>query len=91
MIRQRFPARDLYMHLLALFLFILVVAIGAAFGAINPVVVPIDFHTVQVQAPLGVALLVSLLVGWLFGGLVSWSSLSLRYRAMTRQTGRRAP
>ena len=79
------------MRLFALFLSILVIAIGAAFGALNPVVVPIDFHYTQVQAPLGVALLVSLLSGWLLGGLVAWLSLSLRHRALTRQTKRRTP
>jgi len=74
------------MRLLALFLLIFVVAIGAAFGAINSVVVPIDFRFAQLQAPLGVALLASLLPGWLLGGVVSWSALSLR-----RRGGRRVP
>jgi len=79
------------MRLFALFLLILVVALGAAFGAINPVVVPIDFRFAQLQAPLGVALLVALLSGWLLGGLVSWTSLSLRHRAASRENGRRTP
>ena len=75
------------MRLLALFLFILLVAIGAAFGAINSVVVPIDFRFGQLHAPLGVALLVALLLGWLLGGLVAWSSLSLRRRMAARKNG----
>jgi len=79
------------MRLIALFLLILVVAIGATFGAINSAVVPIDFHFAQMEAPLGIALLASLLVGWLLGGIVAWSSLSSQRRAMTRQHGRRAP
>ena len=79
------------MRLLALFLLILVVATGAAFGAINSAVVPIDFRFAQLQAPLGVALLASLLMGWLLGGLVSWSSLALRRGAIARERGRHSP
>jgi len=78
------------MRLLALFLLILVIATGAAFGAINSVVVPVDFHFARLQAPLGVALLASLLAGWLLGGLVSWSSLSLRHRPTAGEHGRHA-
>lgn len=79
------------MRLLALFLSILVIVVGAAFGAINPDVVRIDFQFARVQAPLGAALLLSLLVGWLLGGLVAWSSLYRRHRAAMHGHGTRAP
>jgi len=53
-------------------LFLCVIVLGALFGALNGAHVMIDFHFVQVDAPLGGALLCALLLGWLLGGLVAW-------------------
>ena len=49
-----------------------VIVLGALFGALNGAHVAIDFHFVQVDVPLGGALLCALLLGWLLGGLVAW-------------------
>lgn len=69
------------MRLIALFLLLAVVVLGALFGAINSAVVAIDFRFAQVQAPLGIALLAALALGWLLGGLVAWLGHAMRRRA----------
>jgi uncharacterized integral membrane protein len=53
------------------FLVLLVVVLGALFGALNGMLVPVDFWFARVELPLGVSLLAALLTGWLAGGLVA--------------------
>jgi len=68
-------------------LFLCVIALGALFGALNGAHVAIDFHFVQVEVPLGGALLCALLIGWLLGGLVAWLGQLPRMRRQARALG----
>ena len=65
-------------------LFICVIVFGALFGALNGTHVTIDFHFVQVDVPLGGALLCALVLGWLLGGLVAWFGHLPRTRRQAR-------
>ena len=60
------------MRLILIVLLLIVMAGGALFGALNGRPVLLDLYFVQVEIPLGVALLTSLVAGWLLGGLVQW-------------------
>jgi uncharacterized integral membrane protein len=60
------------MRLILIFLFLIVIAAGALFGALNGRPVSLDLYFVQIDVPLGVALLAALVSGWLLGGLVQW-------------------
>ena len=60
------------MRLILIFLLLIVIAAGAVFGALNGRPVLLDLYFEQVDIPLGVALLSSLVAGWLLGGLVQW-------------------
>lgn len=73
------------MRLILILLILIVVAVGAWFAALNAAWVPLDFQFFHVQAPIGVALLASLLIGWLLGGLVAWLGPTPRLRRELRQ------
>lgn len=77
------------MRLILLLLVLLVAACGALFGALNRTAIPIDFHFAQIHPPIGIALLVALLIGWLLGGLVAWFGHG-RLRRELRAARRRA-
>ena len=68
------------MRLILILLVLVVIAIGALFGAINAVRVPIDLYFVAIDAPLGAALLCAIGAGWLLGGLVAWLGLAAQRR-----------
>jgi uncharacterized integral membrane protein len=70
------------MRLILIFLVFAVVTIGALFGAINAVSVPLDLYFVAIDAPLGAALLCAACVGWLLGGLVAWFGLASQRRQL---------
>jgi uncharacterized integral membrane protein len=53
---------------------------GALFGALNTAPATIDFHFAQVTLPLGLALLLALLAGWILGGLTAWLACTSRRR-----------
>ena len=72
------------MRIALIVLLFAVLALGAAFGALNAARVPIDFHFVQVELPLGAALLCALVLGWLLGGLVAWLGHLPRLRRRSR-------
>lgn len=61
------------MRLILALLILFAVACGALFAALNGARVSIDFYLFQVDLPIGIALLGTLLAGWLLGGLVAWS------------------
>ena len=72
------------MRLILIVLLLCVVSLGALFGALNGARAAIDFHFVQVDAPLGGALLCALLLGWLLGGLVAWLGHQPRMHRQSR-------
>lgn len=72
------------MRLLIVFLLLLFVLLGAAFGALNGGLVHYDLLIVQTDLPRGVALMLALIVGWLLGGLTAWIGLGLRQRRRAR-------
>lgn len=82
------------MRLILLVLVLLVAACGALFGVLNRTPISIDFHFTQIHLPVGIALLVALLVGWLLGGLVAWfghGRLRRELRAVRRRAAQPAP
>lgn len=72
------------MRIALILLLLVVLALGALFGALNGARVPIDFYFAQVEIPLGGALLCALVVGWLLGGLVAWIGHWPRLRRQSR-------
>jgi uncharacterized integral membrane protein len=76
------------MRLILIVLILLVIAAGAAFGALNAARVPIDFYFFQASLPAGAALLAALLAGWLLGGLVAWVGEVPRLRRELRAARR---
>jgi uncharacterized integral membrane protein len=68
------------MRLILIFLLLIVIAAGALFGALNGRPVSLDLYFVQIDVPLGVALLTALMGGWLLGGLVRWTGEVPRLR-----------
>lgn len=72
------------MRLLIVFLLLLFVLLGAAFGALNGGLVHYDLLVFQTELPKGAALLLALVVGWLLGGLTAWIGLSVRQRRRER-------
>jgi uncharacterized integral membrane protein len=77
------------MRLILIPLVLLVIAAGAAFGALNGARVPVDFYFFHLDAPAGAALLAALLAGWLLGGLVAWVGEVPRLRRELRDARRR--
>ncbi|MBO9664513.1 lipopolysaccharide assembly protein LapA domain-containing protein [Dokdonella sp.] len=73
------------MRLILILLILLVVVAGAWFGALNATSTPLDFHFFRLEAPIGFALLASLLLGWLLGGLVAWLGPTARLRRELRR------
>ncbi|WP_343787058.1 lipopolysaccharide assembly protein LapA domain-containing protein [Dokdonella soli] len=76
------------MRLILIILILLVVALGALFGALNGARIPIDFYFFQLAMPTGAALLGALLAGWLLGGLVAWVGQVPRLRRDLRTVHR---
>jgi putative membrane protein len=75
------------MRLILILVLVIVVVGGALFAALNSASIPVDFYLMQVRMPAGIALLGSLLTGWLLGGLVAWlghGRLRRNLRAMRR-------
>lgn len=72
------------MRLILIVLILLVAVSGALFSALNGVRVPIDFYFFSTDLPLGSVLLLTLSLGWLLGGLVSWMGQVSRLRRQVR-------
>lgn len=64
------------------------VAFGATFGALNAERVLFDFYLIDLQLPKGAALLASLLLGWVLGGLLVWLVRVRRLRSELRRCRR---
>jgi putative membrane protein len=73
------------MRLLAIIILLVFVAAGIVLGALNADLVGYDFSFIQVRLPKGAALLVTLVVGWLLGGLTAWLGVSTAQRRQRRQ------
>ena len=70
------------MRLILILLVLAVIAIGALFGAINAVSVPVDLYFAEIDVPLGAALLCATCAGWLLGGFVAWLGLASQRRQL---------
>ncbi len=77
------------MRLLRLLIAMSCLAAGIAVGALNPQTITLDLGVAVLRTTLGVAILVSLLVGVVVGGLVMTASviLPLRQRLRRAETG----
>lgn len=73
------------MRLIRLLIALLFAAIGVVSGALNPLAVAIDLGFVKLPATLGVALLVSVLIGAILGGLMLSASVILPLRKELRR------
>lgn len=76
------------MRLILIVPIVFVVACGALFGVLNGARVPLDFYFTSVEMPLGIALLGTLLLGWVLGGLVAWLGHAPRLRSEMRMLRR---
>lgn len=72
------------MRLLVLLLLIAFLAAGILLGALNADLVGYDLGFARIQLPKGAALLGSVVVGWLLGGLTAWLGVSSRHRRQRR-------
>ena len=61
---------------------------GAAFGALNGERILFDLYFTTLTLPKGAALLCSVLLGWLLGGVVVYLGLVLRLRRRVRVLAR---
>lgn len=73
------------MRLIRFLIALLCLAAGIVVGALNPQPVMLDFGFVVVHGTLGVALLVTLLVGAVAGGLMLTASVILPLRQQLRR------
>lgn len=78
------------MRLILIVLTLLVIVCGALFGALNAGRATLDFYFFSIDAPVGIALLGALLLGWLLGGTVAWLGqvphLRRQLRALRRES-----
>lgn len=74
------------MRLLRLFVALLCLAIGVAVGALNPQPVALDLGATTLRLPLGIAVLATLLLGVVIGGLILAVSVVLPLRQQLRRT-----
>ena len=73
------------MRLLRLLVALLCLAIGVAIGALNPQPVALDLGATTLRLPLGVAILATLLIGVIIGGLILAVSVVLPLRQQLRR------
>jgi lipopolysaccharide assembly protein A len=66
----------------------LVALVGIIFSAINAESAELDFYFGSLSLPLGVLVLLSLLTGFMLGGLVLWAGVVLPLRLRLRQANR---
>ena len=74
------------MRLIRFLIALLFVATGVVIGALNPQPVAIDLGFAVLPATLGVALLVSILIGAILGGVMLSASVVLPLRQQLRRT-----
>jgi uncharacterized integral membrane protein len=68
----------------------LIALIGIVFSAINADGATLDLYFSSVRLPLGVLVLLSLVTGFLLGGMVLWAGVVLPLRLRLRQANRAA-
>jgi len=73
------------MRVILIVVVVLVIGLGALFGALNAEPIGIDLYFFAVNVPAGLALLGTLLFGWLLGGLVAWFGQVPRLRRELRK------
>ena len=73
------------MRLFVLLVLILFIALGLVVGALNADVVAYDFAFFKLRLPKGAALLLTLAVGWVLGGLTAWLGARRNSRRAKRQ------
>ncbi len=78
------------MRLFFILLCLAVLAAGALFGALNPLLVSIDFWFASIDLRLGLALLLAGLGGAALGGAVMWLGVVLPLSARLRRSRREA-
>lgn len=76
------------MRLLVISTLLVFIAAGVVLGALNADLVGYDLAFVQLRLPKGAALLGSLVIGWLLGGLTAWVGVSSRQRRFRRRQQR---
>jgi putative membrane protein len=79
------------MRLIRILVAMLCLVAGVAVGALNPQVVEIDLGLAVLRPTLGVALLATLLLGAVAGGLAIMASVVLPLRQRRRGDATRAP
>lgn len=79
------------MRVLAILVLIIFVAAGVVLGALNADLVRYDFGFAVVEFPKGAALLCTLVVGWLLGGITAWLGSGVRKRSRQRAVGNKPP
>ncbi len=77
--------------MLALIILAVFVVAGIVLGALNAEMVSYDFGFAQLQLPKGAALLGSLVVGWLLGGMTAWLGLRPRRSQRVPAADRKPP
>ncbi len=76
------------MRLILIVVVLLVIGLGALFAALNADSIVLDLYFFAVHVPIGLALLGSVLLGWLLGGLVAWFGQVPRLRRELRKAQR---
>jgi uncharacterized integral membrane protein len=76
------------MRIVIIVLAVLVIALGALFGALNPAALVVNLYFAELRVPTGVALLGCLLLGWLLRGAVFWFAQNARLRRDVRNLRR---
>lgn len=77
------------MRVLAIIVLILFVAAGVVLGALNADLVRYDFGFAVVEFPKGAALLCTLVIGWLLGGITAWLGSGVRKRGQQRDASKK--
>lgn len=67
---------------------LLVISLGALFGALNPARAPIDFYFYTAELRLGLALLLAGLAGAMIGGFCVWAGVVVPLRSRLRRAQR---
>lgn len=77
------------MRVLAIIVLVLFVAAGILLGALNADLVRYDFGFVRIEFPKGAALLCTLVIGWLLGGITAWLGSAVRRGPRKRSAGKK--
>ncbi len=73
------------MRLLVILILVFFIGAGIVLGALNADFVSYDLAFVRLRVPQGAALLGTLVIGWLLGGLTAWLGISSGQRRQRRR------